>query len=508
MILLEKVLLKNFLINRNYRVLECLLTLIFIFYISACSPKPLTIQLKVNKQFEKNWENILKINPLPDNYLFSTKIMDDKTLPELNIGSFRSEIKPISDNMIIINRYWSAPVTDFWDSATNINSSDIQDYNILPLDNIKLPQKALSIDGLYPGETNYPAYTTEYLYLDFPEDPETEKIYGEKLLIWFNKIKAIFNESKAGPNISWIGSVGDMMLQRGVETILLYSDNGSDIIFGDTLDILQNQDLLLGNLEGSVTYSNIKTLKSYNFKFDPNVLFVLKDIGFDYFSLTNNHIYDYGEKGFRDTLNNLRNAEILTSGAGLTEEAAAEYTEINLNNNLVRILSLGAYPEENNGWDGESMAQVTATRPGILFNSDLALNAVSKMSTADSFDILMIHGGREWTSAPYEDQKKLYRKYLDAGADVIIGSHPHVLQGMEEWNGKLIAYSLGNFIFPGMGAKSYAEESIILSFGIIDNEIKYIEPISVKINNRTISVDKTDRILDRFINLTKDLIGR
>ena len=63
-----------------------------------------------------------------------------------------------------------------------------------------------------------------------------------------------------------------MMVQRGVETILMNRESGTEYIFGDTLNILQNQDLMLGNLEGSITYTTGKTVKSYNFKFNPNVL--------------------------------------------------------------------------------------------------------------------------------------------------------------------------------------------------------------------------------------------
>jgi poly-gamma-glutamate capsule biosynthesis protein CapA/YwtB (metallophosphatase superfamily) len=77
---------------------------------------------------------------------------------------------------------------------------------------------------------------------------------------------------------------------------------------------------------------------------------------------------------------------------------------------------------------------------------------------------------------------------------------------MEEWQGKLIAYSLGNFIFPGMESMEFAEESMILSLGILNNEIKYIRTIPVKIDNKKISVDKSGTILERFENLNKDLI--
>ncbi len=169
---------------------------------------------------------------------------------------------------------------------------------------------------------------------------------------------------------------------------------------------------------------------------------------------------------------------------------------------------MGAYPQERNGWNGRTMAQVTDTRPGILFDGELAMEAVKNMSSPSSFDVLMIHGGVEWTSIPEENQQSLYQSYLDAGADIILGSHPHVLQGMEEWQGKLIAHSLGNFIFPGMGSMKFAEESMILSVGIYDNKIKYIKPIPVDIDNQRLSIDNSGIILKRFENLSKKLVRR
>ncbi len=500
---LELPLLKTISIKNKLLILQFIL----IILISGCSNKPLPVIVNIPDNMKDTWNLIIKEFPLPAKYIFIYDPMGNMSLPEITLKTSFYDKSLQTENLILLNNIYLVPTTNFWDPVVDINITEIENYNFLPLEEVKLPLKGLSIESLFPGDSGYPAYKAGLLELVLPENYEQKDNVRQELLIWFGNIKKIFDQSNEPlPKISWLAGVGDMMVQRGVETILISQKNGIDFIFGDTLNVLQDQDLMLGNLEGSITYTNTKTAKSYNFKFNPKVLPILKEVGFNYFSLTNNHIYDYGEKGFIDTLKYLKEAEISTSGAGHTKNEAIEYSEMTLDNNTIRVLSIGAYPRENNGWDGRTMAQVSDSRPGILFEGDLALEAVKNMASESSFDVLMIHGGVEWRSIPEENQKNIYRDYLDAGADIIFGSHPHVLQGMEEWKGKLIAYSLGNFIFPGMGSMKFAEDSMILSVGIIDNEIKYIKPIPVKINNQRISIDKSGSILDRFKKLSTDLI--
>ena len=504
---LEQAPLKTFSSIHKLKAVVYILTAFLIFFISGCSKKPIQVLLSLPISSKEIWKSVINDFPLPENYIFVNEPSDEKTTPEVKLDFFTSEKIPLPIDSILLDYVWLVPATDFWNPKTDINKDDIYDYPLIPLEEIKLPQKGLSINNLYPGDPGYPAYESTWLSISFPDHCEEKNEVKKNLLEWFNKIKTCHDLSNIpAPQISWIAGVGDIMVQRGVETILIHQEEGDKAIFGDTLNILQGQDLLLGNLEGSITYTTSKTTKSYNFKFDSRVLPVLKEVGFDYFSLTNNHIYDYGEKGFRDTLKYLKEAEIPTSGAGLTIEEATEYTEILLGSNTVRILSMGAYPKDKNGWDGETMAQITTNRPGILFDGEIATRAVRNMSSPSSFDILMIHGGVEWRSIPDEDQRKIYRSYINAGADMIIGSHTHVLQGMEVWQDKLIAYSLGNFIFPGMDSMAFAEDSMILSAGIMNGEIKYIKVVPVKIDNQTISIDKSGNILERFITLTTDLI--
>ena len=496
---------KIFLTKHSYQIIRTILTLLVLFPIFSCSAKTNLILLNIDDTKKEFWNEIIISYPLPDNFQFILENTDNRVIPELKLILSKNALN--LDSKILLEKQYLVPGTDFFNSITDISINDISNYQLISMEEIELPLKGLSIDGLYPGDPGYPVFINTLLSLSFPEDYTDNNNSNTELLKWFEELKLNYDQSnKPLQKIIWIAGVGDIMVQRGVETILMNRSNGAEYIFGNTLEVLQNQDIMLGNLEGSITYSNTKTPKSYNFKFNPDVLPILKESGFDYFSLTNNHIYDYGERGFTDTLKYLKEAELPTSGAGLSKLEATEYTEMFIDGNSIRILSMGAYPQERNGWNGRTMAQVSDTRPGILFDGELALEAVKNMASPSGFDILMIHGGVEWTSIPEESQRLLYKSYLDAGVDIILGSHPHVLQGMEEWQGKLIAYSLGNFIFPGMGSMKFAEESMILSVGIYNNQIKFIKTIPVNIDNQRISIDNSGIILERFENLSKEIV--
>jgi len=477
-------------------------------FLTNCTAEPLHVKLVLPQDTEKVWAALTSRVPLPKGIILSRGSRSAEECSIVLSSTFSSagkeytiqSAKNFTAYSSVISRQWYAPQTALWSLDSGKKTA------LVPLNHIRLPMKALPINGSYPDSAAYPGIKITTVTLLLPKDAKNiPRILREQLINWMHRISHNpIGRVEKKPDIAWIGGVGDLMLQRGVETILLGSKNGIHTIFTDTLPILREEDLLLGNLEGSITRRNRKTPKSYNFKFNPAVLPLLHKAGFDYLSQTNNHIYDYGEEGFIDSLNYLKNSSIATSGAGMTIEEAQAYWETSIKGQTIRVLSIGAYPKENNGFDGKTQASVTSIRPGILFAGPLADEAVRRMASPDTFDIIFIHGGKEWHSTPTKQQKALYRSYIDMGADLILGSHPHVLQGIEARNGKLIVYSLGNFIFPGMGGMRYGENSIILSLGIVNGEIKYVLPIPVKINNKTLQLDKRASSLKRYLKLIKE----
>jgi poly-gamma-glutamate capsule biosynthesis protein CapA/YwtB (metallophosphatase superfamily) len=391
-----------------------------------------------------------------------------------------------------------APAVPLWDPRESATIEELAagDPELRPIVEILPPHRALPVDGLYPDDPAYPLIEQERFVLT-GNDPE--------LRSWFSRLAESVSETavRNATSIVWIGAVGDLMLGRGVENELLGRSDGPERVFTNLLPILREADLLLGNLEGAVSRRGAPENKAYAFRFRPEALGPLRDAGFSYLSVTNNHAFDYGPAAFLDTLSNLAAAGIGTSGAGRTIEEASKPWVTELDEVPVTVLSIAAYPVERSGWDGEKTTKAAHDRPGVLWEGAQALSAVSAAAKDGSFDIVMVHGGQEWQERPSESQRRLYRALVDHGADLVIGSHPHLLQGIEAYRGKPIVYSLGNFVFPGMQGTFRGEDSLVLLAGVYDGAVRYLRYIPAKLSGTRVSSDTSGSILERFLSLTE-----
>ena len=420
---------------------------------------------------------------------------------------------PVPDPKIrILDSSPLIPMLPLHDPRSDVDPETARDLPLLSPEEIGSALKGVSVGGLYPSSPGYPLLRFTLLEFSWLGDDRSTgpSVFAARSDIgqWLSALReAVPSEDAGRARIRWIAGVGDLMVQRGIQDILIArEERGLELIFNDTLPLLQKQDFLMGNLEGAVTTGGTPVPKSYNFRFSPRVLPWLQAAGFNYLSLTNNHCYDYGEKGFTDTLDNLAAYNLATSGAGRTPDEAYAPYETKVADFHLKVLSVGAYPREKNGFDGRSQAGVSEDRAGIIFSGPEALQSIRDFSGRESIDVIMVHGGEEWSRTPSEEQKSFYRACIDAGADLVIGHHPHVLQGMEYYRGGLIAYSLGNFLFPGMYVMPYAEETVILSVGFIGDRPVYVRPWPVRIDNREIRLEKeVGKILPRFLELTEKL---
>jgi poly-gamma-glutamate capsule biosynthesis protein CapA/YwtB (metallophosphatase superfamily) len=463
--------------------------IILFLFIYSCSQANCIIY--ISPELKVFGENFLSRNPLPHGY--QLQMTDDNSLAAaisitLRMRDFKAPPEKVLEK--IIERQWLAPLAPWWEE------SPVKERGLVPLSEIALPFRGLAVKGLFPGHEDYPNCRETVVTLINIQDASLQK--------WFRSLKA---DSEVSPLV-WIGVVGDIMPGRGVEEIFSDQTKGIDMVFKDTKPLLLAQDLLLGNLEGAVTENTERIEKNYNFKFSKNAIYYLKQAGFDYLSLTNNHSFDYGLRGFLDTLHNFKAYDMPTSGVGMDlTEAKLPWTTL-IKDQKINILSLGAYPLEVDVFHGKTQAVATSSHPGMLWEGEEAIKALKKCASPESFDIVMVHAGEEFSQSPDTHSKKLFRSLVDAGADVVLGAHPHVLQGMEVYHGKLIVYSLGNFIFPGMSISPYCQWSLLLLLGVYDCRVVYINPVPVQITNKTISLDKSGRIAGHFSKLTKDLTGR
>ena len=235
--------------------------------------------------------------------------------------------------------------------------------------------------------------------------------------------------SKSGNSIR-ILFVGDMMFDRYVRQV---SDkNGYGFVFQKVDGLLRSNDLVVGNLEGPITDNKSVNVDSkmgdknnYIFTFDPKVSDVLAKENIKLVNIGNNHISNFGSSGIENTRKYLTQ-----SGVGFfgdPENADKRLVMEDIKN--VRIAFVN-YNQFVAGAEQKTIADI---------------NSAKKMK-ADLI-IIYTHWGKEFVIDPDEDIKNLAHEFIDNGADLIIGSHPHVVQPKEEYKGKMIYYSLGNFIF-------------------------------------------------------------
>ncbi len=182
--------------------------------------------------------------------------------------------------------------------------------------------------------------------------------------------------------------------------------------------------------------------KQYTFRLPPEKVSIFQEMGIDIVTLANNHALDYGTDALLDTCSVLDGAGILHVGAGADLETAKDWETIEIKGRTIGFLGATRVipvPE----W------AATRYQPGMLSTYDPAvlLEQIGKAKEVCDYVVVYVHWGIEREEYPKEYQQSLGRQYIDAGADLVVGSHPHVLQGIEYYQGKPIVYSLGNLVF-------------------------------------------------------------
>lgn len=246
----------------------------------------------------------------------------------------------------------------------------------------------------------------------------------------------IINETEDIPEDTYdtiaISAAGDVTLGRdekfGWERTFdheLELQNGDfGYFFRNVKDIFESDDLTIVNLETTLTTAAKKAEKKYRFKADPSYVEILKQGNIEAVSIANNHTLDFLDKGYKDTLETL-------------DEAGVGYF----------------------GYEHKYITQVRDTKIGVLGYYCMKVTDKQKSEIKQAIDelknegtdlvIIMFHWGIERDYWPNSVQKELAHFSIDNGADLVLGSHPHVLQGIEDYKGKQIVYSLANFCFGG-----------------------------------------------------------
>lgn len=224
--------------------------------------------------------------------------------------------------------------------------------------------------------------------------------------------------------------VGDMMFDRNVAT-RSKAGGGPDYPFrriGNLKNgVLGDYDLVIGNLEGPVNSKKHSSTKSIVFSFDPSILPVLKEEGFDAVSQANNHTLDQGRDGAEESLRHLAKSDIASFGDQTRQDATSS----------MAILESR----------GKRFALLGFNNTDVRLDKTTVEKVLDKALKQADFVIVCMHWGNEYKDKPTADQVALGHWFIERGVSAVIGGHPHWMESVEVYRGRPIVYSLGNFIF-------------------------------------------------------------
>ena len=247
---------------------------------------------------------------------------------------------------------------------------------------------------------------------------------------------------------------GDILLAGRAGDLI--AAEGPEAPFAGVREILRRADLAVGNLECALATRGEAADKEFTFRSSPEAARALAAAGFDLVNLANNHSVDFGPRALLETIESLRRHDIRAVGAGADLAEARRYVCFSFEPGPVKVCLLAF----SNMLPTSFYA--TEERPGT---NPARLGAIAEEVAAARAEadivIVLFHWGTELSPKPSSSQRLLAKAAVEAGADLVVGHHPQVLQGLERRGSALIAYSLGNFLFP---SRERTRETVMLCY--------------------------------------------
>ncbi|MDR2617871.1 MAG: CapA family protein [Treponema sp.] len=400
---------------------------------------------------------------------------------------------------ILISRTWSVPQGDPLTpvrEATLAGCLEGQEI-LIPLRQLAPPYTALPVDGLCAGDEGYALIRAAGVSLKIRGKGKRIREKAEKLEAYIREMEKPLIEEK--PSVTWIVAAGDLMLERGAQDILLA--RGPEGLFGaEAAKLFREADIALVNLEGPLSLRGEKAEKTYTFRFDPSCAGALKAAGISGALFANNHAFDYGTEAFLDTLSCLEEAGIAALGAGENEAAASRPLVFQNKGFSARIFGIASFFREASGWDG-FQGTAEPEKPGMLHAAKggvRALKAGFFRDWEEGLDIVLFHGGEEWSTRPGKAVRELYADLIGKGADLLIGSHPHIVQGFEWIKGKPVFWSLGNFVFSGMENSGGGDRGLLIRLGYWGSRLLYLEPYALALSGPATQVAGEEHLIEFY----------
>lgn len=259
-----------------------------------------------------------------------------------------------------------------------------------------------------------------------------------------------------------------------------------NLISDEVREFLASTDYTVVNVEGSVSSGEISAAKPLVHANPPECADFLKSINGYVWNLANNHSMDCGADGAYDTLKCAEENGCYTIGVGKNIEEAAKPLV------LTKDVSVGLV-SVTVAFDKEALA--TESTPGSIgiFDIERIKAQIDEVKSKCRWCVVVAHGNEEFSQLPMPNIRKLYKKYLQMGADIVVGHHPHVAENYETFGDKIIFYSLGNFIFDTdyQRAQKYTDVGVLIKMDFGENDYSW-EYMSTKINRDTHTVSKCE----------------
>lgn len=361
--------------------------------------------------------------------------------------------------------------------------------------NIPLEQEREEIESVFlEGLSNAESKAEEVSY---------EGKYGA-LLADAEQMKAdnIYAKDGGTPGKVTLAFAGDVMFDDSYSIMNYYRSQGADIancIGEDLLQEMKAADIFMLNNECTFTTRGVPTEnKAYTFRAKPEHAAILTEMGADIVSIANNHTYDYGEVSLLDTLDTIDSAGIRRVGAGRNLEEARKPVYYIVNDIKIAIVAATQIERTNN----PDTKGATNESPGVFrcMEPEALAETIAEAKANSDFVIAYIHWGSENTTEIDWAQRDHSKLYVEAGADLIIGDHPHCLQGITYIEDTPVVYSLGNFWF-----NSRTIDTGIVKFTLNENGIErfqFIPALQSACRTTMLQGAEKERVLQTMRNLS------
>lgn len=364
----------------------------------------------------------------------------------------------------------AVPLTSHWDDLTLKEAQEVLDTGsefIRSMDwaDMQPGLKSIPVEGYHPSDPKYPLQRSWLLLATDQAEQALQAL-----------IPSLQTHIERDPHIE-LAAVGDLMLARNIGDVLESGDLAYP--FEHVVDKLKSADITIGNLESALGEGGVPEEKGYTFRAPPQAAPALAMAGFDLLSLANNHAMDYGPELLLDAINAFEQQSIATVGAGPDEEAAHRPVLYDINGLRVGFLSFVDVPQEFRGFDTRSW-QASEVKPGLCWADHQRMRVeIKQVKEEADIVVVLLHSGYEYVPQPSPPQIAAARIAIEAGADLVIGHHAHILQPVEFQPQGVIVYGLGNFVFEDAGVP----ESVILRLWLDEDGVRELQFVPVRLDD-------------------------